>query len=78
MDPLVRMELYESIKTLRNVLSYPENPKYIFELKYIIVTHGKLFFLSQVLLLLLGTIGCTIACSITIVIPVAMIVIGSG
>eukprot|EP00088_Acartia_fossae_P032724 TRINITY_DN3347_c0_g1_i10.p1 TRINITY_DN3347_c0_g1~~TRINITY_DN3347_c0_g1_i10.p1 ORF type:complete len:308 (-),score=6.52 TRINITY_DN3347_c0_g1_i10:457-1380(-) len=34
-------------------------------------------FLVKVLLLLLGTIGCTIACSITIVIPVAMIVIGS-
>lgn len=34
-------------------------------------------FIIKVLLLLLGTIGCTIACSITIVIPVAMIVIGS-
>jgi len=34
-------------------------------------------FLVKVILLLLGTIGCTIACSITIVIPVAMIVIGS-
>jgi hypothetical protein len=34
------------------------------------------FFLFQVILLLLGTIGCTIACSITIVIPVAMIVVG--
>jgi len=34
-------------------------------------------FLVKVILLLLGTIGCTIACSITIVIPVTMIVIGS-
>lgn len=34
-------------------------------------------FLAKLLLLLLGTIGCTIACSITIVIPVCMIVIGS-
>lgn len=34
-------------------------------------------FLVKVILLLLGTIGCTIACSITIVIPVAMIVVGS-
>ena len=31
----------------------------------------------QVLILLLGTIGCTIACSVTIVIPLAMIVVGS-
>merc|ERR1711928_140116 len=34
-------------------------------------------FVVKVILLLLGTIGCTIACSITIVIPVCMIVIGS-
>ena len=34
-------------------------------------------FRSQVLILLLGTIGCTIACSVTIVIPLAMIVVGS-
>jgi len=34
-------------------------------------------FLVKVFQLLLGTICCTIACSITIVIPVAMIVIGS-
>lgn len=34
-------------------------------------------FLVKVILLLLGTIGCTIACSITVVIPVCMIVIGS-
>ena len=33
-------------------------------------------FVVKVILLLLGTIGCTIACSITIVIPVCMIVIG--
>ena len=33
--------------------------------------------LLQVLILLLGTIGCTIACSVTIVIPLAMIVVGS-
>ena len=34
-------------------------------------------FLAKLILLLLGTIGCTIACSITIVIPVCMIIIGS-
>ena len=34
-------------------------------------------FVVKVILLLLGTIGCTIACSITVVIPVCMIVIGS-
>ena len=34
-------------------------------------------FVVRVIILLLGTIGCTIACSITIVIPVCMIVIGS-
>ena len=34
-------------------------------------------FLAKLLLLLLGTIGCTIACSVTIVIPICMIVIGS-
>lgn len=34
-------------------------------------------FLVRLLILLLGTIGCTIACSITIVIPVCMIVVGS-
>ena len=34
-------------------------------------------FLAKLLLLLLGTIGCTIACSVTVVIPICMIVIGS-
>jgi len=34
-------------------------------------------FVVKVILLLLGTIGCTIACSITVVIPFCMIVIGS-
>ena len=34
-------------------------------------------FVLNVTLLLLGTIGCTIACSITVVIPFCMIVIGS-
>ena len=34
-------------------------------------------FLVKVLLLLLGTIGCTIACGITIIIPLCMIAIGS-
>lgn len=34
-------------------------------------------FVIKVILLLLGTIGCTIACSITVVIPVCMIVLGS-
>ena len=34
-------------------------------------------FLVKVLILLLGTIGCTVACSITVVIPVCMIIIGS-
>eukprot|EP00095_Tigriopus_kingsejongensis_P005909 maker-scaffold392_size185621-snap-gene-0.19 protein:Tk05909 transcript:maker-scaffold392_size185621-snap-gene-0.19-mRNA-1 annotation:"hypothetical protein L798_03698" len=34
-------------------------------------------FLAKLLILLLGTIGCTIACSITVIIPVCMIVIGS-
>lgn len=34
-------------------------------------------FLAKLLILLLGTIGCTIACSVTVVIPVCMIVIGS-
>ena len=33
-------------------------------------------FVVKVILLLLGTIGCTIACSITVVIPFCMIVIG--
>jgi len=34
-------------------------------------------FLAKLILLLLGTIGCTVACSITVVIPVCMIIIGS-
>ena len=34
-------------------------------------------FLVKLLILLVGTIGCTIICSITVVIPVCMIVIGS-
>lgn len=34
-------------------------------------------FLAKLILLLLGTIGCTVACSITVVIPVSMIIIGS-
>lgn len=38
---------------------------------------GMLDFLKNVVLLLLGTIGCTIILGVTIVIPVCMIVIGS-
>jgi len=34
-------------------------------------------FLAKLLLLLLGTIGCTIACGVTVFIPICMIVIGS-
>lgn len=34
-------------------------------------------FLARLLLLLLGTIGCTIACAVTVFIPICMIVIGS-
>ena len=34
-------------------------------------------FLLRLLVLLLGTIGCTVACSVTVVIPVAMIVVGA-
>ncbi len=34
-------------------------------------------FLVKLLILLLGTIGCTVACSVTVVIPLCMIVVGS-
>ena len=34
-------------------------------------------FLAKLVLLLIGTIGCTIACGLTVIIPVCMIIIGA-
>ncbi len=62
-----------------NVIAEP--PSYDSLFGMILDTHKTsrncIDFLAKLLLLLLGTIGCTIACSVTVVIPICMIAIGA-
>ena len=79
--PTVKYCCKSNYRRLTTLILIAEPPSYDSLFGRIRDTHkasrNVIDFVVKVILLLLGTIGCTIACSITVVIPVCMIVIGS-